>query len=142
MCIVDANQSRLLKTFSPSINPNNNNNNKIQQNLSNTTKRTAVFKSSIRDKNITKGSILRLLVTKVDSYGNKKDLTPSLYSTERVITNNKEKHIVIENEGTIARDYVHEPKIIHSHHFYNTNTKLKSTTGLNENSETSLFSSI
>lgn len=88
MCIVDTNQSRLLRKFSPSRNLNNNNN-KIQQNISNTTRRTAVFKSSIRDKKITKGSILRLLVTKVDAYGNEKDLTPSLYSIERVITNNK-----------------------------------------------------
>ena len=61
MCIVDANQSRLLKQLLPFINPNHNYNN-IQQNPSNTTRRTVIFKSSIRDNNITKGSILRLLI--------------------------------------------------------------------------------
>ena len=127
MCIVDANQSRLLRQTSSSINPNHNNN-KIQQNLSYTTRRG---KSSIRDNNITKGSILRLFVIKVDSYGNEKDLTPTLHSTERVISNHKEKHIVINNKGNIARDYVHETKIMHPYHFYNTKTELKPTTGLN-----------
>ena len=66
MCIVDTYQSHLLRKKSPFINPNHNNN-KIQQNLSYTTRRG---KSSIRDNNITKGSILRLFVIKVDSYGN------------------------------------------------------------------------
>ena len=130
MCIVDANQSRLLRQTSSSINPNHNND-KIQQNPLYTTRRTAVFKSSIRDNNITKGSILRLFVTKVDSYGNEKYLTPTLHSTERVISNHKEKHIVINNKGNIAKDYVHETKIMHPYHFYNTKTELKPTTGLN-----------
>ena len=134
MFIVDANQSSF-------INPNHNNN-KIQQNSSYTTRRTTVFKSSICGNNITKGSIRRLHVAKVDSYGNEKDLTPTLHSTERVITNNKEKHTVIDNEGNIARDYVYETKIIHPNHFCNTKTKLKPTTGLNKISELSLYSSI
>lgn len=115
---------------------------KIQKKLSNTIRRTAVFKSNIRDNNITKGSIHRLHVAKLEYYRNEKDLNPTFHSTERVITDNKEKHIVIENEANIASDYVHETKIIHPHHFYNTETKLKPTIGLNENSKTSLYSSI
>ena len=118
ICIVDANQSRLLRQLSLSTNLNHNNN-KIQQNLSNTTRRTANFNSSIGDNNLTKGSILRLSVAKVESYEYDQESTQTFHSNERVITNNKGKHIVIKNEANIVSDYVNEIKIMHPHHLYN-----------------------
>ena len=89
-----------------------------------------------------KGSILRLPVPKVDSYRNEKDLTPTLYNTVRVIPDNNEKYIVIDNDVNIAREYVHETTIMYPHHLYNTKTKMKPTTGLNKNNKTLLYSSI
>ena len=117
ICIVDANQSRLLRQLSLSTNPNNNNN-KIQQNLSNTTRRTTDFNSSIDDNYLTKGSILRLPVAKVESYEYDQESTQTFYSTE-VMTNNRGKHIFIKNEANKASDYVNEIKIMHPHHLYN-----------------------
>ena len=89
MSKVDVNQSRLIRQLSPSINPKHNNK-KIQQNPSNTTRRTVFFNSSIRDNTLTKRLILRLPIAKVDPYGYEQELTPTFHSTERVITNNKE----------------------------------------------------
>ena len=81
-----------------------------------------------------------MLTTKIGK-GNEKDSSSTLHTNGKLITNNEEKHIVVENEDDIARDYLNKTKEMHSDHLYN-NNKLKPTNCLNENSVTLLYSSI
>ena len=74
--------------------------------------------------------------------GNEKDLTPTLDNSERVIITNKEKNIVDDKEEDIDPDYLKETNVMHSSHITDVSKKIKPSTGLNENSSKSPYSSI
>ena len=73
-----------------------------------------------------------MLTTKIGK-GNEKESSPTLHTNEKLITNNEENNIVVENEDDIARDYLNKTKEMYSDHLYY-NNKLRPTNGLNENS--------